>query len=132
MVVPSHSGAKVELFEVLPVGQSAEPVESRSPGREGKPRPVSKEAQLSVVLPEVPLPGFEVDRSEECASGQPIIDNPGKNGLGELQQNFLERSNVEVVNELVNLIIGQRAYEVNSRAIRASDDMLTQAVAIIR
>lgn len=66
------------------------------------------------------------------ASGTPVIDNPGLGGLGELQQNFLERSNVEVVNELVSLIVAQRAYEVNSRAIRASDDMLNQAVAIVR
>jgi len=73
VVVQSHSGAKVELFEVLPVGQSEEPVEFRSPGREGIQRPVSKAAQLPVVLPEVPLPVFAVDRSGEYVSARPNI-----------------------------------------------------------
>ncbi len=67
-----------------------------------------------------------------AAAGTAIEGNPGENGLGEIQQNFLERSNVEVVNELVSLIVAQRAYEVNSRAIRASDDMLSQATNIVR
>ena len=49
---------------------------------------------------------------------------PGQNGTGEVQQRFLERSNVEVVVELVKLITAQRAYEINARAIRSSDDML--------
>ncbi|MEZ5989377.1 MAG: flagellar basal-body rod protein FlgG [Planctomycetota bacterium] len=68
------------------------------------------------------------------ASGQAIVGNPGQkgSGLGQLLQSHLERSNVEVVSELVNLIVAQRAYEVNSRAIRASDDMLTQASSILR
>lgn len=52
---------------------------------------------------------------------------PGENGVGEVQQYFTERSNVEVVVELVRLITAQRAYEVNSRAIRTSDDMLAAA-----
>ena len=88
VAVPSQLGAKVELFEVLPVGQSAEHVASRSPGREEKPRPVSKAAQQSVVLPEVPLPDFAEDRSGVCASGRPIIvpisiaTMPGITGTG--------------------------------------------------
>jgi flagellar basal-body rod protein FlgG len=52
--------------------------------------------------------------------------------MGQLQQNFLERSNVEVVSELVNLIVAQRAYEVNSRTIRTSDQMLQQVSSIVR
>lgn len=60
------------------------------------------------------------------ASGTATTGDPGSNGLGELQQGFLEGSNVDVVQELVNLIIAQRAYEVNSRAIRTSDNMLEQ------
>jgi flagellar basal-body rod protein FlgG len=55
---------------------------------------------------------------------------PGENGVGLLQQGFLEKSNVEVVNELVNLIIAQRAYEVNSKAIKTADDMLSLANSI--
>ena len=69
---------------------------------------------------------------QSAASGQSIDGSPGDLGFGTLQQSFLERSNVEVVNELVSLIVAQRAYEVNSRAIRASDEMLTQASAIVR
>ncbi|HUU70857.1 MAG TPA: flagellar basal-body rod protein FlgG [Planctomycetota bacterium] len=49
---------------------------------------------------------------------------PGLSGTGELEQGFLERSNVDVVVELVNMITAQRAYEVNARAIRSTDDML--------
>lgn len=67
-----------------------------------------------------------------AAAGTAIEGNPGENGLGKISQSFLERSNVEVVNELVSLIVAQRAYEVNSRAIRASDEMLTQATNIVR
>ncbi|MEO0481381.1 MAG: flagellar basal-body rod protein FlgG [Planctomycetota bacterium] len=67
-----------------------------------------------------------------AASGREIIDQPGQNGLGTLRQGFLERSNVEIVNELVNLIVAQRAYEVNSRSIQASDQMLSNATQILR
>jgi flagellar basal-body rod protein FlgG len=66
------------------------------------------------------------------ASGTAIPDVPGRNGLGTLQQGYLERSNVEVVHELVNLIVAQRAYEVNSRAIRTSDEMLSITNSIVR
>ncbi|PIE22968.1 MAG: flagellar basal-body rod protein FlgG [Planctomycetota bacterium] len=66
------------------------------------------------------------------AAGTEIRDKPGSQGMGQLQQNFLERSNVEVVSELVNLIVAQRAYEVNSRTIRSSDQMLQQVSSIVR
>jgi len=66
------------------------------------------------------------------ASGQPITANPGQNGIGSLRSGFLERSNVQIVNELVNLIVAQRAYEVNSRAIQASDQMLSTATNVGR
>ena len=60
------------------------------------------------------------------ASGQPVTGNPGQTGLGSINQGFLEQSNVNVVDEMVNMIIAQRAYEVNSRAVRVADDMLSQ------
>jgi flagellar basal-body rod protein FlgG len=60
------------------------------------------------------------------ASGTPTTGDPGSNAIGDLKQGWLEGSNVDVVQELVNLIIAQRAYEVNSRAIKASDEMLQQ------
>ncbi len=66
------------------------------------------------------------------ASGPAATGAPGSNGIGTLKQGFIERSNVEIVNELVNLIVAQRAYEVNSRAIQASDQMLQTASSIIR
>jgi flagellar basal-body rod protein FlgG len=64
---------------------------------------------------------------ESAESGQAIVGNPGENGTGTLQQGLLELSNVKVVEEMVDLISGQRAYEVNARVIRAADEMLQQA-----
>jgi flagellar basal-body rod protein FlgG len=65
--------------------------------------------------------------SETIASGSPTTGNPGENGFGAIQSHFLEKSNVQMVTELVNLITAQRAYEINSRAIKAGDDMLRTA-----
>jgi flagellar basal-body rod protein FlgG len=60
------------------------------------------------------------------ASGDAITGAPGQTGLGTINQGFLEQSNVDIVKEMVNMIVAQRAYEVNSRAIRVADDMLSQ------
>ena len=60
------------------------------------------------------------------ASGNATAGTPGENGLGHVNQGFLEQSNVNVVEEMVNMIVAQRAYEVNSRAVRVADDMLSQ------
>ena len=62
--------------------------------------------------------------AETAASGTPNPGNPGDNGLGMLQQGFVEGSNVNVVEELVSMIATQRAYELNSKAITTSDEML--------
>jgi flagellar basal-body rod protein FlgG len=61
---------------------------------------------------------------ETAASGAPQLDVPGQNGAGSLVQGSLESSNVNVVEELVNMIETQRAYEMNSKAISTTDDML--------
>ncbi len=61
---------------------------------------------------------------ETAASGTPNAGAPGSNGLGALQQGFVETSNVNVVEELVAMIATQRAYELNSKAIQTSDQML--------
>ena len=61
------------------------------------------------------------------ASGTPITDLAGQNGLGTIDQGYLEMSNVSVVDEMVNMIVAQRAYEVNSKAIQTADDMAAQA-----
>ena len=64
---------------------------------------------------------------ETPASGTPEIGNPDENGFGSLQQGYLEMSNVKVVEEMVNMIIAQRAYEVNSKAVQAADEMMQQS-----
>jgi len=61
---------------------------------------------------------------ETAASGAPNIETPGENGTGSLAQKYVETSNVNVVEELVNMIQTQRAYEINSKAITTSDQML--------
>jgi flagellar basal-body rod protein FlgG len=60
---------------------------------------------------------------ESPASGTPITGTPGNEGLGTIDQGYLEASNVAVVDEMVNMIMAQRAYEINSKVIQTSDDM---------
>ncbi len=59
-----------------------------------------------------------------AASGQPEIEVPGENGTGAIMQGYLEASNVEMVEEMVNMIVAQRAYEVSSKAIKTAEEML--------
>jgi len=66
------------------------------------------------------------------ASGQAVNADPGQEGIGMLSQGFLEKSNVSVVDEMVNMIVAQRAYEVNSKSIQTSDNMLQTAVNLVR
>jgi len=61
------------------------------------------------------------------ASGEPLIGVPGTEGLGMLSQGFLELSNVEVVEEMVNMIIAQRAYEISAKAVQTAEDMSSMA-----
>ena len=61
---------------------------------------------------------------ETTASGTAELGNAGESGFGELAQGYLEMSNVKVVEEMVNMIVAQRAYEVNSKAVQASDEMM--------
>lgn len=63
---------------------------------------------------------------ETTASGTPESGNPGENGFGEVQQGYLELSNVKVVEEMVNMMVAQRAYEINSKAVQAADEMMQQ------
>lgn len=62
-----------------------------------------------------------------AASGDPSTGIPGTEGFGTMAQGFLEMSNVSVVEEMVNMIAAQRAYEINSKAIQTTDDMLQTA-----
>jgi len=61
---------------------------------------------------------------ETASSGPATVNDPGSNGLGVLNQGYVETSNVSVTEELVNLITAQRAFEINSRAVQTSDEML--------
>jgi flagellar basal-body rod protein FlgG len=61
------------------------------------------------------------------ASGDPAVGTPGgQEGMGSLLQGYLEQSNVSVVEEFINLIVSQRAYEANSKVVKAADDMYSQ------
>ena len=66
------------------------------------------------------------------ASGDPIEGTPGEDNYGTLAQGFLEGSNVQMVDEMVGLIVGQRAFEVNSKAVTTSDAMLQTAINVKR
>ncbi len=61
---------------------------------------------------------------ETQASGAPIIGTPNTEGFGKIIQGYLESANVDVVEELVNMIIAQRSYEINSKGVQAADDMM--------
>lgn len=67
-----------------------------------------------------------------AASGNAITGAPGSQGVGTLSQGFIEMSNVKVVEEMINLIIGQRAYEAGSRAVQTADEMLQLANSLRR
>lgn len=64
---------------------------------------------------------------ETTASGQAEQGNAAQNGFGSLAQGYLEMSNVKVVEEMVGMIVAQRAYEVNSKVVQAADEMMGQA-----
>ncbi|MDW8002864.1 MAG: flagellar basal-body rod protein FlgG [Deltaproteobacteria bacterium] len=93
---------------------------------QGQPRP----QQLGVIeLAMFPNPAGlnAIGKSlfmESDASGAPIIGRPGELGFGTLLQGYVEMSNVNVLQEMISLIVGQRAYEVNSKAVQAADEML--------
>ena len=61
------------------------------------------------------------------ASGTATTGTPGQDGFGTIAQGFLEQSNVSIVEELTQMIVAQRAYEVNSKAVQSADEMLQTA-----
>jgi flagellar basal-body rod protein FlgG len=69
---------------------------------------------------------------ETDSSGPPITGTPGQDGLGTIRQAYYEASNASVVDELISLIVSQRAYEANSRSVMTSDEMLQTAVNLKR
>jgi flagellar basal-body rod protein FlgG len=66
------------------------------------------------------------------ASGDPTQGSPGTDARGTIVQGFVEDSNVSVVEEMVSMILGQRAYEANSKVVKAADEMLAQVNTIVR
>jgi flagellar basal-body rod protein FlgG len=88
------------------------------------PQPVGQIQLASFVNPAGLDPRGQNLFAETAASGTPNAGAPGANGLGSLQQGFVETSNVNVVEELITMIQTQRAYEMNSKAIQTSDQML--------
>ncbi len=65
--------------------------------------------------------------AETETSGPPILGDPARDGFGELNQGFLEASNVDIVEEMISMIAAQRAYEINSKTVKTVEDMLTIA-----
>jgi len=59
-----------------------------------------------------------------AASGDPIVGNPGEEGLGVINMGYLEMSNVNVIEEMIGMITAQRAYEINSKAVKTAEEML--------
>jgi flagellar basal-body rod protein FlgG len=68
---------------------------------------------------------------ETDASGAPILGEAASEGFGGIAQGFLESSNVSIMQEMIELISGQRAYEINSKAVRASDEILQQTTQLV-
>ena len=67
-----------------------------------------------------------------ASSGEELLGTAGEDGFGTIAQGYLEGSNVSVVEEMVNMIVAQRAYETNSKVIQASDEMLQMANNVVR
>jgi flagellar basal-body rod protein FlgG len=88
------------------------------------PQPIGTIALANFINPAGLDPRGQNLYAESPASGQPNTGTPGANGLGSLMQGYVETSNVNVVQELVTMIQTQRAYEMNSKAIQTSDQML--------
>jgi flagellar basal-body rod protein FlgG len=91
---------------------------------QAQPQSIGQLQLVSFVNPAGLDPAGQNLYTETAASGTPNTGTPGQNGLGSLQQGYVETSNVNVVEELVAMIQTQRAYEMNSKAIQTSDQML--------
>lgn len=99
--------------------------------------PTKAAAEASTVLDRIQLAvfanpaGLEAQGDnlwlETAASGRPTLTGPGEREAGRLVQNHLEGSNVQSVEEMVNMIVAQRAYEINSKVVQSADDMMQLA-----
>jgi len=108
------------------VSISADGVVSATMPGQAAPQQVGNIAMSQFINPAGLEPRGQNLYVETASSGQPQQGTPGLNGLGTIQQGYLEASNVNVVQELVTMIQTQRAYEMNSKAIQTSDQMLAK------
>jgi flagellar basal-body rod protein FlgG len=132
----------IDGFPLQPQVSIPQDAQSVSIGSDGTVSVTTSGSTASTILGQLTLVRFpnpsglsNVGRNLMAAtasSGSPIIATPGLSGTGLIRQAFLERSNVDVVTELVNLITAQRAYEINTRAIRTADDMLSNTTNLTR
>ena len=125
----TSSGYRVQPGITIPAGAQSvtignDGVVSAQVAGQAAPTQVGSLQLTDFVNPAGLQPRGENLYSESAASGPAQTANPGLNGLGSLQQGALEGSNVNVVEELVNMIETQRAYEMNSKAISTTDQML--------
>jgi flagellar basal-body rod protein FlgG len=123
------SGYKVQPGITIPSGAQsisigADGVVSAQVAGQSSPTQIGTLQLTDFVNPAGLQPRGENLLSESAASGPAQSSTPGLNGLGSLQEGFLEGSNVNVVEELVNMIETQRAYEMNSKAISTADQMM--------
>lgn len=123
----------------IDIPENATDIMISADGRVSATIPGQKEAQdlgqLQIVRFVNPAGLSSIGRNllqETAASGTPVTSNPGADGAGTLTQRYLEMSNVQVVEEMVNMIVAQRAYEINSKAIQTADEMLGQAANLRR
>jgi flagellar basal-body rod protein FlgG len=113
-IPPDTTGIVISSEGILSVRQAGSPA-------------LSQQGQLQLarfVNPQGLLKMGENLYAETDASGTPTVGNPGSTGIGNIRQNTLEASNVEPVQELIDLITTQRAFELNSQAIQAGDQIL--------
>lgn len=122
------------LQPAITIPSSALSISIGSDGTVTVTQPGQKDAQQvgTIQLAMFPNPGGLMSMGKDLltpttASGDPIVGNPGgSEGLGTIQQGMLEQSNVDVVEEFVQMILTQRSYEANSRVVRAADEMFQE------
>lgn len=110
-----------ESASAISIGQDGS-VEAQLVGQDG-PSPIGQIELARFINPAGLISIGHNLMTQSSASGSPLTGTPGLSGLGQVNQGYLEVSNVSVVDEMVNMIVAQRAYEMNSKAIQTADDM---------
>lgn len=137
--IVNHSGYRMEPEIILPEGFLAESVSISKDGlvtcKTGDSEEIIEVGQIEIYRFVNPAGltsiGGNLFKVSE-ASGDEIGGRPAFEGMGKLHQGFIEMSNVKVVEEMVNMIVAQRAYDLNSKAIQTTDSMLGTAVNLKR